>query len=153
MTLYPNRELTITSKVQECCGREFAATLGEFDYSHVLSTRVRISHSFRPHAAITFLCSRSFQWLCLLLIVPNCMLPHPILSTMSNGIHHFCKLHDSVGVTHVIKSIDCINFWRPMVSGPPVVSQSFITTIFKEHELGALWLLRSICPVHGSHQH
>ena len=31
MTLY--RELTITSKVQECCGQEFAAKLGEFDYS------------------------------------------------------------------------------------------------------------------------
>ena len=31
--LYPYRELTITSKVQECCGREFAAELGEFDYS------------------------------------------------------------------------------------------------------------------------
>ena len=29
---YPYRELTITSKVQECCGREFAAKLGEFDY-------------------------------------------------------------------------------------------------------------------------
>ena len=23
----------MTSKVQECCGREFAAKLGEFDYS------------------------------------------------------------------------------------------------------------------------
>ena len=34
MTLYPYRELTITSKVQECCGREFAAKLGEFDYSN-----------------------------------------------------------------------------------------------------------------------
>ena len=33
MTLYPYRELTITSKVQECCGWEFAAKLGEFDYS------------------------------------------------------------------------------------------------------------------------
>ena len=32
MTLYPYRELTITSKVQECCGREFAAKLGEFGY-------------------------------------------------------------------------------------------------------------------------
>ena len=31
--LYPYRALTITSKVQECCGREFAAKLGEFDYS------------------------------------------------------------------------------------------------------------------------
>ena len=30
--LYPCRELTITSKVQECCGREFGAKLGEFDY-------------------------------------------------------------------------------------------------------------------------
>ena len=33
MTLYPYSELTITSKVQECCGQEFAAKLGEFDYS------------------------------------------------------------------------------------------------------------------------
>ena len=33
MTLYPYRELTITSKVQECCGWEFAAKLGEFHYS------------------------------------------------------------------------------------------------------------------------
>ena len=33
MTLYPYRELTITSKVQECCGQEFAAKLAEFDYS------------------------------------------------------------------------------------------------------------------------
>ena len=33
--LYPHREITITSKVQECCGREFAAKLGEFDYSIV----------------------------------------------------------------------------------------------------------------------
>ena len=32
MTLYPYRELTITSKVQECYEREFAAKLGEFDY-------------------------------------------------------------------------------------------------------------------------
>ena len=32
MTLYPYRELTTTSKVQECCGRESAAKLGEFDY-------------------------------------------------------------------------------------------------------------------------
>ena len=36
MTLYPYRELTITSKVQECCGRELAAKLGEFDYSNVV---------------------------------------------------------------------------------------------------------------------
>ena len=34
VTLYPYRELTITSKVQECCGQEFAAKLGEFDYSY-----------------------------------------------------------------------------------------------------------------------
>ena len=33
MTLYPYRELTITSKVQECFGWEFAAKLGEFDNS------------------------------------------------------------------------------------------------------------------------
>ena len=33
MTFYPYRELAITSKVQECCGLEFAAKLGEFDYS------------------------------------------------------------------------------------------------------------------------
>ena len=33
MTLYPYRELTITSRVQECCGLEFAAKLAEFDYS------------------------------------------------------------------------------------------------------------------------
>ena len=32
MTLYPYRELTITSKVQECCGWEFAAKLGQFGY-------------------------------------------------------------------------------------------------------------------------
>ena len=31
MTLYPYQDLTITSKVQECCGREFAAKLGESD--------------------------------------------------------------------------------------------------------------------------
>ena len=31
--LYPYRELTITSKVQEFCGREFAAKLGAFDYN------------------------------------------------------------------------------------------------------------------------
>ena len=36
MTLYPHRELTITSKVQECCGWEFAGGLGEFDYSKSL---------------------------------------------------------------------------------------------------------------------
>ena len=34
--LYPYRELTITSKVQECCGWEFAAKLGEPDYSFIL---------------------------------------------------------------------------------------------------------------------
>ena len=34
MTLNPYQELTITSKVQECCGREFAAKLGEFDFSN-----------------------------------------------------------------------------------------------------------------------
>ena len=33
MTLYPYLELPITSKVQECCGWEFAAKLGEFSYS------------------------------------------------------------------------------------------------------------------------
>ena len=33
VTLYPYRELNITSKVQECFGREFAAKLCEFDYS------------------------------------------------------------------------------------------------------------------------
>ena len=33
MTLYPYRELIITSKVQECCAWEFAAKLGEFGYS------------------------------------------------------------------------------------------------------------------------
>ena len=38
VTLYPYRELTITSKVQECHGREFAAKLGEFDYSICGST-------------------------------------------------------------------------------------------------------------------
>ena len=32
--LYLYRELTITSKVQECCGWEFAAKQGEFDYSY-----------------------------------------------------------------------------------------------------------------------
>ena len=32
--LYPYRELTITSKVQEYSGREFVAKLGEFDYSY-----------------------------------------------------------------------------------------------------------------------
>ena len=31
--LYPYRDLTITSKVQECCGREFAGKLGECDYT------------------------------------------------------------------------------------------------------------------------
>ena len=36
MTLYPDRELTITSKVQEFCGWEFAAKLGEFDYSTLI---------------------------------------------------------------------------------------------------------------------
>ena len=35
MKLYPCRELTTTSKVQECCGLEFAAKLGEFDYRRV----------------------------------------------------------------------------------------------------------------------
>ena len=39
MTLYPYRELTITSKVQECCGWEFAAKLGEFDYSKFMKKR------------------------------------------------------------------------------------------------------------------
>ena len=34
MTLYC-RELTIASKVRECCWREFAVKLGEFDYSRV----------------------------------------------------------------------------------------------------------------------
>ena len=38
MTLYPYRELTITSKVQECCGREFAAKLGEFDSTNSATT-------------------------------------------------------------------------------------------------------------------
>ena len=33
VTLYPCRELNITSKVQECCGQEFVAKLGENDYS------------------------------------------------------------------------------------------------------------------------
>ena len=33
--IYPDRELTNTSKVQECCGQEFAAKLGEFDYSEL----------------------------------------------------------------------------------------------------------------------
>ena len=33
VTLYPYQGLTITSKVQECCGREFAAKLREFKYS------------------------------------------------------------------------------------------------------------------------
>ena len=36
MMLYPHRELTITSKVQECCGWEFAAKLGEVDDSVML---------------------------------------------------------------------------------------------------------------------
>ena len=40
MTLYPYRELTITSKVQDCCGREFAAKLGEFDYSENLKGKL-----------------------------------------------------------------------------------------------------------------
>ena len=35
--LYPYRDLTITSKVQECCKREFAAKLGEFDCSIKIS--------------------------------------------------------------------------------------------------------------------
>ena len=35
MTIYPYRELTITSKVQERCGRKFAAKLGEFEYNCV----------------------------------------------------------------------------------------------------------------------
>ena len=42
VTLYPYRELTITSKVQECCGREIAAKLGEFDYSRVMSVLIII---------------------------------------------------------------------------------------------------------------
>ena len=33
MTLYPYRELAITSKVQECCGWEVAAELVNFKYS------------------------------------------------------------------------------------------------------------------------
>ena len=41
MTLYPHRELTITSKVQECCGREFAAKLGEFDYSDERNSKLQ----------------------------------------------------------------------------------------------------------------
>ena len=40
VTLYPYREPTITSKVQECCGREFAAKLGEFDYSDTPSISI-----------------------------------------------------------------------------------------------------------------
>ena len=42
-TLYPYRKLTITSKVQECCWWEFAAKLGEFDYS----TFVNVNFAFK----------------------------------------------------------------------------------------------------------
>ena len=35
VTLHPYRELTVASKVQECCGWEFAAKLGESDYSEM----------------------------------------------------------------------------------------------------------------------
>ena len=37
MTLYPYQELTITSKVHECCEWEFAAKLGESDYRSIPS--------------------------------------------------------------------------------------------------------------------
>ena len=36
--LYPYRELAITSKLHECCGREFAAKLDEFGYSIIVET-------------------------------------------------------------------------------------------------------------------
>ena len=40
--IYPYRELTNHKQVQECCGWEFAAKLGEFDYSREMSrTRSR----------------------------------------------------------------------------------------------------------------
>ena len=44
MTLYPYGELTITSKVQECCGPEFAAKLGEFDYSRLTVNALANKH-------------------------------------------------------------------------------------------------------------
>ena len=36
VTLYPYRELTITIKVQECFGREFAAKLGDLTIVTIL---------------------------------------------------------------------------------------------------------------------
>ena len=55
MTLYLDRELTITSKVQECCGREFAAKLSEFAYS------LKISPFTRKYAVVVSLMPKVLQ--------------------------------------------------------------------------------------------
>ena len=39
--IYRVESYPITSKVQECCGLEFAAKLGEFDYSLLIYLQIK----------------------------------------------------------------------------------------------------------------